>query len=385
MRRTYVKYTFLKVDPAWRRRVAEERAADKREFAAACRDFGEDHFLRAYSLVGTRGDCDLMVRAIARRSTRSTSCTCCSTRAGSCASRRSPHSYLAMTKESPYSRRARPAARAAPRRRLEVPDRLPDVEEARLVRAARRGAHARDARRTSRWRGASPASRRTPPTRSGSTTRSSWSPSTPTTRPSSSTWCRSCAPPSRAPTPSPRRRSSRASRPRWNARWTPSTASARRARALDLPASAARAGLGVSPSADPLAGGLEQLLGRGELHARAALRLPGLLLGACRSPPSPRRSRGRARARRAAPRGLSRLGSGGSFSRPASRSSSIASTVSWASRLFVPMIPVGPRLIQPDDVLAAERLASSPRMRPCSFGTVPLRSSKGTPSSGMPR
>ena len=63
--RNYVKYTFMKVDPAWRRR-SEERAADKREFAAACRDFAEDHYLRAYSLVGTRGDCDLMVRAISR-------------------------------------------------------------------------------------------------------------------------------------------------------------------------------------------------------------------------------------------------------------------------------------------------------------------------------
>src|SRR5215208_2064540 len=64
--RSYVKYTFLKVDPAWRRRSAEERAADKREFIAACREFGADHYLRAYSLVGTRGDCDLMVRALAR-------------------------------------------------------------------------------------------------------------------------------------------------------------------------------------------------------------------------------------------------------------------------------------------------------------------------------
>ena len=61
-----MKYTFLKVDPAWRRRSSEERAADKREFAAACSEFGDDHYLRAYSLVGTRGDCDLMVRAIAR-------------------------------------------------------------------------------------------------------------------------------------------------------------------------------------------------------------------------------------------------------------------------------------------------------------------------------
>ena len=64
-RRNYVKYTFLKADPAWRRLPAAERAEHKREFAAACREFAEDHVLRAYSLVGTRGDCDLMVRAIA--------------------------------------------------------------------------------------------------------------------------------------------------------------------------------------------------------------------------------------------------------------------------------------------------------------------------------
>jgi hypothetical protein len=61
--RTFVKYTFIKVDPEWRRRDPLERAQDKREFAAACNDFAEDHYLRTYSLVGTRGDCDLMVRS----------------------------------------------------------------------------------------------------------------------------------------------------------------------------------------------------------------------------------------------------------------------------------------------------------------------------------
>jgi chlorite dismutase len=60
--RYFVKFTFIKVDPAWRRRGAAERAEDKREFAAACHDFAEDRYLRTYSLVGTRGDCDLMVR-----------------------------------------------------------------------------------------------------------------------------------------------------------------------------------------------------------------------------------------------------------------------------------------------------------------------------------
>src|SRR5437016_6022875 len=60
--RHFVKFTFIKLDPAWRRREAADRAQDKREFAAACNEFGEEQFLRAYSLVGTRGDCDLMIR-----------------------------------------------------------------------------------------------------------------------------------------------------------------------------------------------------------------------------------------------------------------------------------------------------------------------------------
>src|SRR4051794_21407612 len=47
--RTFVKFTFFKMDPAWRRREATERAADKREFLAACEDFSEDRSLRAYS------------------------------------------------------------------------------------------------------------------------------------------------------------------------------------------------------------------------------------------------------------------------------------------------------------------------------------------------
>ena len=59
--RHFVKYTFLKVDPAWRRLDAEQRATDKRELAAACADFAEDHLLRAFSLVGTRGDAELML------------------------------------------------------------------------------------------------------------------------------------------------------------------------------------------------------------------------------------------------------------------------------------------------------------------------------------
>ena len=40
--RHFVKFTFIKLDPAWRRREAADRAQDKREFAAACNEFGEE-------------------------------------------------------------------------------------------------------------------------------------------------------------------------------------------------------------------------------------------------------------------------------------------------------------------------------------------------------
>ena len=101
--RNYVKYTFLKVDPAWRRRSPSERAADKREFAAACAEFAEDHYLRAYTLVGTRGDCDLMVRALGRTLDPIHELHVLLNQSGLMRHADISHSYLAMTKESPYS------------------------------------------------------------------------------------------------------------------------------------------------------------------------------------------------------------------------------------------------------------------------------------------
>jgi chlorite dismutase len=101
--RNVVKYTFVKVDPAWRRRTDSERTADKREFAAACREFGDEHFLRTYSLVGTRGDCDLMVRAVAPRLEPIHELHVLLNQSGLMRYAEVAHSYLAMTKESPYS------------------------------------------------------------------------------------------------------------------------------------------------------------------------------------------------------------------------------------------------------------------------------------------
>ncbi len=106
--RNFVKFTFIRVLPEWRRREAEERAQDKREFAAACREFGEDHLLRAYSLVGTRGDCDLMVRTLAPSLEPIHDFHVLLNQSGLMRYAEVAYSYLAMTKESVYSEEETP-------------------------------------------------------------------------------------------------------------------------------------------------------------------------------------------------------------------------------------------------------------------------------------
>ena len=107
-RRNFVKFTFIRVLPEWRRRSAEERATDKREFAAALNEFSEDHLLRTYSLVGTRGDCDLMLRALAPDLDPIHELHVLLNQSGLMRYAEISHSFLAMTKESVYSEEATP-------------------------------------------------------------------------------------------------------------------------------------------------------------------------------------------------------------------------------------------------------------------------------------
>jgi chlorite dismutase len=142
--RHFVKFTFLKLDPAWRRRGPAERAQDKREFAAACNEFADDHFLRAYSLVGTRGDCDLMIRAISPRIEPIHELHVLLNQSGLMQWADIAHSYLALTKESVYSDEPQPLAprEGSDRRYLIVYPmwktrewyRLPDEERMRVMR-----------------------------------------------------------------------------------------------------------------------------------------------------------------------------------------------------------------------------------------------------------
>ncbi|WP_205697220.1 chlorite dismutase family protein [Conexibacter sp. SYSU D00693] len=110
--RHFVKYTFLKVDPAWRRLPAEERAEGKAEFLAACEDFAEGHLLQAFSLIGTRGDADMMLLAEAENLDRIHELHVVLGQSGLMSWCSTPYSFLGLRKTSEYSDEERHIPRA---------------------------------------------------------------------------------------------------------------------------------------------------------------------------------------------------------------------------------------------------------------------------------
>src|SRR4029453_18271251 len=101
--RHFVKYTFLQVDPAWRRLDAGQRAEDKREFLAACEDFALDRSLRAYSTIGTRGDVDIVLLSQSPSLDDLHTFHVVLGQSGLAKWADTPYSFLSMTKKSPYS------------------------------------------------------------------------------------------------------------------------------------------------------------------------------------------------------------------------------------------------------------------------------------------
>ena len=142
MHRNFVKFTFLRVDPAWRRLDAVERERHKVEFAAACENFAADRFLRAFSLVGTRGDADLMLWSASPGLADIHEFHVVLTQSGLMGWAETPYSYLAMTKKSEYSDEERLELHSSERKYLFVYPfwkrrdwyRLPDEERMRIMR-----------------------------------------------------------------------------------------------------------------------------------------------------------------------------------------------------------------------------------------------------------
>ncbi len=101
-RRQFVRYLFLKLDPAWRRLGPEEQASQKEQFGTALKAFRAKLLLRTYSLVGTRGDSDLMFWQAAEdlETLQELETTVFSTALGGYLD--IGHSFLAMTRKSSY-------------------------------------------------------------------------------------------------------------------------------------------------------------------------------------------------------------------------------------------------------------------------------------------
>jgi len=110
--RHFVKYTFLQLDPAWRRLDDATREQDKREFLAACEDFADGHLLQSFSLVGTRGDAELLLVAEAENLERIHEFHVVLAQSGLMKWAHTPYSFLGMRKSSEYSEDERTIPRA---------------------------------------------------------------------------------------------------------------------------------------------------------------------------------------------------------------------------------------------------------------------------------
>jgi len=100
--RQFLKYTFFKVDPQWRRLTTEEKSSSKHEFASIVTSFAKDNALKSYSLVGIRGDTDFMLWTIAGQLEQFQELTSDLLSSNLGKYLEIPYSYLAMTKKSEY-------------------------------------------------------------------------------------------------------------------------------------------------------------------------------------------------------------------------------------------------------------------------------------------
>ena len=101
-RSQFVKYSFFRVDPPWRRLPEEERTRNKREFAAVVEESSTHTLVRSYSLVGLRGDADFLLWQAADSLETLQEAATSLWRTGLGKYLTQPYSYLAMTQRSQY-------------------------------------------------------------------------------------------------------------------------------------------------------------------------------------------------------------------------------------------------------------------------------------------
>lgn len=98
----FVKYTFYKVAPDWRRLPDQVRQEGKRQFASVVAEFESQLTIRSYSLMGMRADADMMLWCVSPTLEQIQDLATHLARTGLGAHLETPHSYLAMTRRSTY-------------------------------------------------------------------------------------------------------------------------------------------------------------------------------------------------------------------------------------------------------------------------------------------
>ena len=102
VRRDFVKYSFFKVDPAWRLLPEKERQDSKAQFAEVLNEFSGRVSMSSYSMVGTRGDADFLLWKVSEELEAINELMARVNHTGLAPYLTMPYSYLAMTRRSPY-------------------------------------------------------------------------------------------------------------------------------------------------------------------------------------------------------------------------------------------------------------------------------------------
>ena len=99
---SYIKYSFFKSLPEWRRQERQLQEKGKQEFLEILREYAPHLILKTYSLVGVRGDCDFLLWLISPTldTIQDMTARLLSTTLGKYLT--TPYSYLAMTRRSEY-------------------------------------------------------------------------------------------------------------------------------------------------------------------------------------------------------------------------------------------------------------------------------------------
>jgi chlorite dismutase len=120
--RQFVRFAFYRVRPEWRLQDAGQRAADRDEVAALVRETAarDNVVLRSYSLVGTRGDADLMLWLVSEDLDEFHRFSARLNATAIAAHLEQPYHYFAMTKRSMYVERHEHAGQEGRSNRLVI-------------------------------------------------------------------------------------------------------------------------------------------------------------------------------------------------------------------------------------------------------------------------